>query len=58
MVNELKVNDQITTRGGLVGRIVAMDDVSITVESGPDRTRLTFIRGAVASVNASEDVTE
>ena len=35
MLNSLKVNDKVMTRGGVIGKIITLDDDSIILESGP-----------------------
>ena len=46
---ELAVGDIITTVGGIVGTICAVKENTIVIESGADRVRVEFIKGAVAS---------
>ncbi len=47
MMADLKVNDEILTKGGIVGKIIKMDEKMIIVESGPERVRLRMVRDAV-----------
>lgn len=49
MRNELKVGDQITTIGGIVGKIVSIKDDMITFETGEDRVRIQVLRWAVST---------
>ena len=49
MLSELKVNDDVMTRGGIIGRIVNIDDENIVLESGPDSTKIKFSKNAVAN---------
>ena len=39
MLSELKVNDQVLTRGGIVGKIITIEDDQMVIQSGPDRVR-------------------
>jgi preprotein translocase subunit YajC len=55
MLQELKVNDEITTIGGVVGRIISIEEDSIILESGPDRTKLRFAKYAISSRNHKEN---
>jgi preprotein translocase subunit YajC len=48
MLQDLKVNDDITTVGGIIGRIISMDDDSVIIESGPDRTKIRFTKSAIS----------
>lgn len=36
MLSELKVNDQVLTRGGIVGKIITIEDEQMVIQSGPD----------------------
>ena len=49
MLNSLKVNDKVMTRGGVIGKIITLDDDSIILESGPNKTRLRFTKQAISS---------
>lgn len=58
MIEELKVNDNIMTKGGILGKIITIKDDYIIVESGPDRARLKFTKNAIATVNSTAEVVE
>lgn len=42
MRNELKIGDNITTIGGLTGRIIKVTDETVVIEMGSDRTKITL----------------
>lgn len=50
MRNTLDIGDGITTIGGIVGRVVALKDDTVVIETGTDRTRIRFKRWAVQDV--------
>ena len=54
MRNALKVGDNITTIGGLIGDVVSVKDDSIVVETGADKVRVEFTKWAVSSNNTAE----
>jgi len=54
MLQELKVNDEITTVGGVIGRIITLNDEDVIVESGPDRTKLRFSKNAISKKISKE----
>ncbi|WP_032121887.1 MULTISPECIES: preprotein translocase subunit YajC [Clostridium] len=57
MLEALKLNDEILTRGGIMGKIVNVKDDYIILESGPDRARLKISKQGIASVlTEHEDV--
>lgn len=47
MLGTLQVNDEIVTKGGIVGKIIKLDDEHFVMETGPERNRLRFVRDAV-----------
>ncbi|MCL2031612.1 MAG: preprotein translocase subunit YajC [Oscillospiraceae bacterium] len=49
MREELIVGDEVTTLAGIVGRVVSIKDDTVVVETGGDKTRLTFVKGAISS---------
>lgn len=51
MLESLKVGDNITTIGGICGKIVGIRDDILTVEVGTDKVKLVFERWAIRSVD-------
>ena len=49
MRGALAVGDEITTIGGIVGKIVHIKDDLITIETSEDRVRIQFARWAVST---------
>ena len=51
--DSLQVGDEITTIGGICGRIVAVKDEvdSIVIETGSDRSKMLIKRWAIGSVD-------
>ena len=48
MLSELKVNDEVLTRGGIVGKIITIDEDQLVIQSGPDRVRIRVTKNSVA----------
>ena len=46
----LEIGDQVTTIGGIVGRVVAIKEDTFVLETGSDRMKIRFRRSAIASV--------
>ena len=53
MRNALKVGDNITTIGGIIGDIVKTGDDSIVIETGADKVRVEFTKWAVSTNNTA-----
>jgi len=54
MRDSLKVGDNITTIGGVIGDIVTIKDESLVLETSADRVRLEFAKFAVSTNNTAE----
>lgn len=50
MMDSIRVNDEVITRGGILGKIVNIQDDFVIVQSGPDKARLKMQKSAVANV--------
>lgn len=53
MRNSLKKGDQITTIGGIVGKIVHVADENIVIETSDDRVRMELTKWAVSTNNSN-----
>ena len=51
MRNNLQVGDEITTIGGIIGKIVSIKEETIMIETGHDRTKIRLLRSAVRTVD-------
>ncbi len=51
MRNGLSVGDEITTIGGIIGRVTHIKEDVITIETGADRNKIRIRRSAVATVD-------
>mgnify|MGYP000620385247 FL=1 len=48
MLSELKVNDQVLTRGGIIGKIITIEEDQMVIQSGPDRVRFRVTKNSIA----------
>ena len=55
MLSDIKPGVKVRTIGGLYGKVVKADENTITLEVGPDKIRMPFVRSAVAMVDQNED---
>lgn len=55
MRDNLQVGDEITTIGGIIGKIVSIKEETITIETSHDRTKIRFLRSAVRSVDVKAE---
>ncbi len=54
ILSELKVNDRIITRSGLIGKIVIIEKDNVVIEVEPDNVRLTFSKQGISSLLTEE----
>ena len=55
MRDNVQVGDEITTIGGVMGRVVTVKDDSITIETGADRNKIKFTRTSIATNNTANE---
>ena len=58
MRNAIKVGDEVITIGGVKGTIVSVTDDSVILETASQKTRLEFVKNAIASNVKAAKVTE
>lgn len=56
LLNNLKVNDEIMTKGGIMGKIINVQEDHIILESGPDRSRIKLSKNGVSTILNSTSV--
>ena len=55
MRSALKKGDWLTTIGGVYGRVVAITDRTVVIETSEDRVRVEFVKSAIGSVGTLEE---
>lgn len=55
MRNNVRVGDEITTIGGICGRVLNIKEDSIVIETGADRTKMTIKKWALQTVDTVHD---
>lgn len=50
MRDSLAVGDDITTIGGMIGKVVACNNETVTFETGEDRVRIQIAKWAISTV--------
>ena len=58
MRDSLQIGDEITTIGGIVGRVVTIKDDSIIIETGADRNKIKIMRWAIQTNNSAAEKAE
>ncbi|MCF0147700.1 MAG: preprotein translocase subunit YajC [Clostridium sp.] len=56
MVSALEKNDEIVTRGGIMGKIIIVEDDYVVIETSAERTKLRITKNGIASkINKTEE---
>ena len=55
MRNNLRVGDEITTIGGICGRVLNIKEDSLVIETGADRSKMTIKKWAIQSCDTIHD---
>lgn len=58
MRNNLAVGDEITTIGGIIGKIVSIKEETCVIETSHERTRIRILKTAVSRVDVKADDAE
>ena len=55
MRDSLSVGDEITTIGGIIGKIVSIKEETLVLETSHDRTRIRILKTAVSRVDVKAE---
>lgn len=55
MRDNLQIGDEVTTIGGIIGKIVTVKDESLIIETGADRNRMKITRWAISQNNTANE---
>ena len=58
MRNALTVGDEITTIGGIIGKIVSIKDETCVIETTHERTKIRILKSAVSRVDVKAEDSE
>lgn len=58
MRDNIQIGDEITTIGGIMGRVVTVKDDSLIIETGADRSKMKIARWAVGTNNTANEKME
>ena len=55
MRNALCVGDEVTTIGGIIGKVVSIKEETFVLETSHDRTRIRFLKSAISRVDVKAE---
>ena len=51
MRDSLQVGDEITTIGGIIGKVISIKEETVMIETGHDRMKIRILKSAVRSID-------
>ncbi|MBQ9079824.1 MAG: preprotein translocase subunit YajC [Clostridia bacterium] len=59
MRDSLQVGDEITTIGGIIGKVISIKEETVMIETGHDRTKIRILKSAIRSIDVhAEDAVD
>ena len=55
MRNSLSVGDEITTIGGIIGKVISIRDETVVIETSHDRTKIRLLKSAISKVDVKAE---
>ena len=55
MRNNLSVGDKVTTIGGIIANVAKVEEDSVVLEIGPNRTKVPFEKWAIGTVESKKE---
>ena len=55
MRNSLTVGDEVTTIGGIIGKIVSIKDETCVIETAHERTKIRILKSAISRVDVKAE---
>ena len=55
MRNSLAVGDEVTTIGGIIGKVVSIREETVLIETSHDRTKIRLLRSAISKVDVKAE---
>lgn len=55
MRNSLQVGDEITTIGGIIGKVVSIKDETCVIETSHDRTKIRILKSSISRVDVKAE---
>ncbi|MBR6917934.1 MAG: preprotein translocase subunit YajC [Clostridia bacterium] len=55
MLNDLQPGDEITTKGGIIGKVVSIKEETMVIETTKDRTKIRLLKSAVSKVDVKAE---
>jgi len=51
MRNSVEIDDEITTIGGIIGKVISIKDDTLVIETTKERTKIRILKSAIRSID-------
>ncbi|ABS34688.1 preprotein translocase subunit YajC [Clostridium botulinum] len=58
MLNSISVNDEVITRGGIIGKIVNIKEDYVIIQTGPDRVKVQISKSGILDISKKREDTD
>ena len=58
MLNSVSINDEIITRGGIIGKIVSIKEDYVIIQTGPDRVKIQVSKSGILDITKEREDTD
>lgn len=58
MLNSVSINDEIITRGGIIGKIVSIKEDYVIIQTGPDRVKIQVSKSGILDITKKREDTD
>ncbi len=58
MLSNIQVADKVVTTGGIIGRVLSVNEDTVLIETGSDRTKIRVIKSAIARNDTQHEAAE
>ncbi|MBE6600429.1 MAG: preprotein translocase subunit YajC [Ruminococcaceae bacterium] len=55
MRDAIRIGDEITTIGGIIGRVVSVKEDTVVIETSRDGTKIRFLKSAISRVDVTAE---
>ena len=55
MRSNLSVGDEVTTIGGIIGKVISIRDETVLIETSHDRTKIRLLKSAISKVDVKAE---
>lgn len=56
LLDSIKVDDEVMTKGGIMGKVVTIKDDYIILQTGPENTRIKLNKNGIGAITKKEEV--